>query len=104
MWGLQKIVVLNNETILRPIILVWILACFGKTATIIVYQRPPYSLQILFYLASVVGIAIIWTLMDRMLKGCGLEQDALPSLGALVGGVIGLPLTEILAAVLGSIF
>jgi hypothetical protein len=62
-----------------PVLIAWILACFGRVSGFIVHNRVPHSAQITIYLATIVYIAVVWILIEAMMKGCGLQPGVLPS-------------------------
>ena len=41
-----------NDALPMPVAIAWILACMGRTAAFILFQKPPHGIQVLLYLAT----------------------------------------------------
>jgi hypothetical protein len=92
-----------DEIIPLPLALAWSLTCLGKVALFIIHKRPALPVQLLCFAATMLVLVVMWQLCEDMLKGCNAASGLVPSYGALAG-IFLLPLTEVVAALVGAIF
>lgn len=94
----------SSDVIPVPLALAWILACLGRVASFIVHRRPSHRLQTVFFLATIPVVAVVWSLSETMMKGCGARPSILPSYESFAMAICGLPLAEMVAALVAAIF
>lgn len=93
-----------DDVIPLPLALAWVLACFGRVAGFILHQKPPYQLQLAFYVVTFIAVLAMWSVTEALLKSCGGEPGVLPSLGSLIAGFVGLLLMETIVDLAAAMF
>lgn len=93
-----------GDVVPLPLALAWSLACLARVGSFIFYKKPAYTFQAILYAATVIVGAIMLQTSESMLQGCGASSGKVPSYESLLGGLFGLPLVEVIAALFSAIF
>ncbi|SEP49192.1 hypothetical protein SAMN04487843_12963 [Methylobacterium sp. ap11] len=94
----------STDVVPAPLAYAWIIACLGRAGTFVVHQRPSVGFQLVLYASVIFVTAVMWSVVETMLKACGAVPGVLPSYGSIVASVIGLPLMEAVVALITAVF